>query len=177
MKWLLYIVGGLALLIGIVAAIGAMLPKGHIAARSIRLRRSPAEIWRMLTDVGAYPSWRKDLSSVEILDGEAGRLLWRETSRHGAISMRMEEVSPERRMVTRIVGDRLPFGGYWVWELRPDGDGTLVTVTEHGEVYNPIFRFMSRFILGHGATMEAYLRDLAAALGDTARPVPAEPAA
>ncbi len=32
-----------------------------------------------------------------------------------------------------------------------------VTITERGSVYNPIFRFMSRFIFGHTATVEAYL--------------------
>ena len=33
---------------------------------------------------------------------------------------------------------------------------------EDGEVYNVIFRFMSRFVLGHYATMDGYLRNLQA---------------
>ena len=41
------------------------------------------------------------------------------------------------------------------------GSGTRVSITERGEVYNPIFRFLSRFVFGHTGTMETYLRDLA----------------
>lgn len=45
-----------------------------------------------------------------------------------------------------------------------DGD-TRVTITEEGVVKNPIFRFISRFVLGHDATLEAFLRDRTAHLG------------
>ena len=33
-------------------------------------------------------------------------------------------------------------------------------ITENGEVYNPLFRFMSRFVFGHTATIDKYLEDL-----------------
>ncbi len=39
----------------------------------------------------------------------------------------------------------------------PAPQGSTLTITEDGEVYNPIFRFMSRFVFGHEATMAAYL--------------------
>jgi hypothetical protein len=55
------------------------------------------------------------------------------------------------------VGKRLPFGGPWTYELRPEGSATHLTITEHGEVFDPFFRFMSRFVLGHAATMERIL--------------------
>ena len=32
-----------------------------------------------------------------------------------------------------------------------------MTITERGEVYNPIFRFVSRFVLGHEKTINTYL--------------------
>jgi len=41
-----------------------------------------------------------------------------------------------------------------------DRDRTEVTITEDGEVYNPIFRFMSAYVFGHTATIEQYLTDL-----------------
>ena len=41
---------------------------------------------------------------------------------------------------------------------RPRADPT--TITEDGEVYNLIFRFMSRFVFGHTATMDAFLKNL-----------------
>jgi hypothetical protein len=41
----------------------------------------------------------------------------------------------------------------------------IVQITEDGEVYNPVFRFVSRFILGHTRTMDFYLRALGNATG------------
>jgi hypothetical protein len=42
-------------------------------------------------------------------------------------------------------------------------------VTEDGEVYNPIFRFVSRFILGQTATQDTYLRAIGKATGEDIR--------
>ncbi len=52
-------------------------------------------------------------------------------------------------------------------DVRAAGDntGTRLTITENGEVYNPIFRFMSRFVFGHTATMDQFLSDLKKRVG------------
>ena len=58
----------------------------------------------------------------------------------------------------RIEDTNLPFGGSWTYELAPVGDSeTTLRITEDGEVYNPIFRFVSRFVMGHDATIRQYL--------------------
>jgi hypothetical protein len=64
------------------------------------------------------------------------------------------------RLVTRIADPNLPFGGTWTYLIAPEAEGCSIEITEHGEVYNPIFRFVSRFIMGHAATIEAYLSAL-----------------
>jgi hypothetical protein len=69
------------------------------------------------------------------------------------------EAVPPRRFVGRI-GPGLPFGGTWTYEIEPAGAGSTLTITERGEIYNPIFRFMARFVFGHTATMEKYLEAL-----------------
>ena len=50
-------------------------------------------------------------------------------------------------------------------------------MTERGEVKHPLFRVISRFVIGHTRTIDGYLRDLAASFGEDAEPEPAEPAA
>jgi hypothetical protein len=62
--------------------------------------------------------------------------------------------------VTRIADPSLPFGGTWTYDLKPQGSGTELTITEDGEVYNPIFRFMSKFVFSQTATIEAYQASL-----------------
>ncbi len=44
--------------------------------------------------------------------------------------------------------------------------GSLVTITEDGEVYNPLFRFLSRYVFGYAATMDSFLARLAKSLGE-----------
>jgi hypothetical protein len=51
----------------------------------------------------------------------------------------------------------------------PDGSGSRITITENGEIYNPIFRVVSR-AMGYTSTLDAYLESLAVKLGDQYTP-------
>jgi hypothetical protein len=82
----------------------------------------------------------------------------------------VEEAERPTRLVTRITDKSLPFGGRWEYVVSGDRTGTRVQITEHGEVYNPVFRFVSRFIMGHSATARAYLEALGARFGATITP-------
>jgi hypothetical protein len=78
-----------------------------------------------------------------------------------------------RRLVTRIPPGG-PFGGTWTFELT---DGTTLTITEHGEVYNAIFRFLSRFVFGQYGMQEKFLRAVGSRLKEKASPERLPPAA
>ena len=58
--------------------------------------------------------------------------------------------------MTQIQGHDLPFGGGWEFTLKGNGGSTTVTITENGEVYNPFFRFVSKFIMGHSTNLRKY---------------------
>lgn len=169
MMWILYAAGGLVGLVVVIAVVGLLLPAEHVVSRSARIERPPADVWSALADRARQPEWRRDLASVESLPDADGRPSFREHSRHGVITFVVDEsIAPSDRpgrLVTRIADDRLPFGGRWIYDVAAEGSGTRVTITEEGVVRNPIFRFMSRFVFGHSATLEAFLRDLTAHLG------------
>ena len=171
MKWIVVAVLVIAVLVASIVAIGFALPEKHVAARTARYRASPAEVWTAITDVSAFPSWRRDVKSVEQLEPVNGHPSWRELGSDGAITYRVVASTPPSpgptgRLVTRIADETLPFGGEWEYEVSPDGTGSRLTITERGEVYNPFFRFMSRFVFGHTMTIDAYLRDLRSRLGE-----------
>jgi uncharacterized protein YndB with AHSA1/START domain len=169
MKWVWSIAGVVVAVIVLVVVIGAMLPRDHIASVSARIAATPAAVWTALTDPASFPQWRGDVTRVELLAPSAHGPSWREHTRSGAITMQVDDAEPPTRLVTRIADDTLPFGGYWEYRVAPDGEaGSLVTVTEHGSVYNPVFRFMSRFVFGHTATMKTYLRALGRKYGNDA---------
>jgi uncharacterized protein YndB with AHSA1/START domain len=164
---LLAVVVGLGV---VVVLVGLMLPVKHEATVSAAIPAAPEAVWAVLTDPASYPKWRGDVTSVEMLPADSGHVAWREQGKNGAISYATELTEAPRRLVTRITDKSLPFGGTWEYVVSPDGAGSRVQITEHGEVYNPVFRFVSRFIMGHTATASAYLKALGARFGATVTP-------
>ena len=94
-----------------------------------------------------------------MLPDENGHRRWKEASKSGPpITFVVDRSTPDRLLVGRIADPTLPFGGSWTYELTPAESGTTtLRITEDGEVYNPIFRFVSRFVMGHDATIKQYL--------------------
>ena len=164
---LLAVVVGLGL---VIVVVGYLLPVKHEATVSAVIPAAPEQVWEALTDVAAYPKWRGDVTSVEMLPTDSGHVAWREQGKNGAISYATELADAPRRLVTRITDKSLPFGGSWEYVITGDGAGSRVRITEHGEVYNPVFRFVSRFIMGHTSTANAYLKALGARFGAAVTP-------
>jgi hypothetical protein len=174
LKFFLVILGLLVLSILVVVAVGYMLPVQHEAARSITLREKPEDVFALISDVKNQATWWPDVQSVEMLPDQDGHVTFREKTAQGAITMMVMESTPPQRMVTQIVGKDLPFGGQWVFEIFPAGDSCQLNITEHGEVYNPVFRFVSRFLIGYTGTMNSFLKSVARKFGDNAVPQPGQ---
>ena len=169
----LWAIAGLVLtllgLIGLAILIGLALPRGHKATSRAVVQGSPELVWEALTNYEAMPQWRPELTGVEPLP--EGRRGWIEHSRFGRLPLVIETAEAPRLLVARVADDKLPFGGTWTYRLEPEGEGrTTVSITEAGEVYNPIFRFVSRFIMGHHGTMDAYLKNLGRKFGAEVEP-------
>jgi uncharacterized protein YndB with AHSA1/START domain len=171
MRWLLVILAAVAGVVLLVVVVGMLLPKEHTARSHATINAPPDSVWRALTDVAAFPAWRDDVSRVEMLPSANGRKGWREIGKHGAITFEESAADPPRRLVARIADPTLPFGGSWTYDVASEAAGSRVTITEDGVVHNPVFRFMSRFVFGHHATQEAYLRALGRKFGQDTTPV------
>ena len=170
MRWVLGIVGVLVVVVLLVYVVGLALPKSHVASVSARYNTPPDTIWSLLNDPAAFPQWRPGVARVEILPDENGQRGWREYGKQDAVSYRVVEADAPRRLVARIADENLPYGGTWTYELTPAGSGTRLTITERGEIYNPIFRFVARFVLGYTGTMMDVLRAVGAKHGETVTP-------
>ncbi|HWT06850.1 MAG TPA: hypothetical protein VN224_13895, partial [Xanthomonadales bacterium] len=142
---LLKLAGGVAGIVvvvaGVAAAVGAAQPVVHVASRSETFALSQENLW--------------DLSLAAF-----------RRSNNGSYAIVQQE--HPRRFVTAIVDKKLPYGGTWAYELAPAAGGTTLTVVERGEVYNPVFRFVSRYVIGHTRALDAYFADLRKA-AETAR--------
>jgi hypothetical protein len=164
MKWLYLTAGGIALVLAIVSLIGALLPRAHRASRQARYRQKPEAIYFAL----AGPlDWRRDVNSSGTLPDRDGRKQWWEQDIHGhRIAYELLDDRMPSRRVTRIADPNLPFGGTWTFDIAPVPEGSLVRITEVGEIYNVIFRFLARFFFGYTASIEGYLRDLGHRFGE-----------
>jgi hypothetical protein len=141
MNWIVGAVVALVLLVGVVAFAGSRLPVAHVAASRARYDAEMDAVWSAVeAEIAASDT------KVEIVERD-----------------------PPRRLMTRIPPGG-PFGGTWTLELAPQAKGTRLTITEHGEVYNVIFRFLSRFVFGHYGTQEQLLRAVGTRLHETAIP-------
>lgn len=159
LKAALVILAVIVLIVIVVTIVGYSLPKAHVAARDTVFPRPPDDVFAALRDVQNYPAWRSDVKRVELLP-QTATVNWREHGSNDTITFEFQELEPPRRIVSRITDPSLPFGGSWTYLLTPEPGGTRLSITEHGEVYNPLFRFMSRFVFGHTATLDRFLADL-----------------
>ena len=178
LKVVVAIVVAIAAMIAIVGLLGARLPVGHVASRSAVIGAPADVVFNTITDFSTAPSWRKSVKRMTVtVDSTTGRQRVTEDGSTGTMTMEVEQLEPPTRLVTRIVGEDLPYGGAWAYALEPEGNSTRVTITEHGEVYNPIFRFIAKYIMGHTGTMDTYLTELGRKFGSDvtltdAAPVP-----
>jgi hypothetical protein len=169
MRWVWFSIALVTALVLAILAVGAMLPQKHTATRSITVHRPVDEVWSVLSDHAKDPAWRPDVESVTRIADRNGHPVWEEKYKNGDI-MHIETTAVEspKKMVRKIV-DQSMFGGVWTYEVTPAPDGkTTIKITEDGEVYNPAFRFIARFIIGNDSTLKTYLKNLAAKFGETA---------
>jgi len=139
-------VGGILYSLAVLAALvlgafgfGSALPVAHVATRSRKLPARPEIVWGLINDPVATKGWAGD-AKTEIV-----------------------EQDPPRLLVRQIVGETA-FGGTWTFEIAPEGhDSSTLTITERGEVYNPLFRTVMR-LTGQTRGIDSYLAKLQAAL-------------
>lgn len=167
MKIVLLVAGSavalIVLAVVVVVGIGAMLPKRHVVSRSAVYKAGAEQLYAL---IAGTQDWRPDVVRSEVFHDAEGRELLRETSRRGqTMTYEVLDPMPPRSLTRRIAEKNLPFSGRWTYALEPGGNGTVVRITEEGEVYNPVFRFMSRYVLGQTSTIDAYLQALGKVTG------------
>ena len=172
LKIALWILGSLLGLVALIALVGLFLPREHRARVSLRLAKaSPEQVWTLITDHARDPEWRPDVKATTRLGDQDGHAVWKDDFKNGqSMSYETLESVPQQKLVRRIVDSGGPFGGTWTYDVKADGAGCRLTITEDGWVSNPVFRTIGSVVIGHHATLEAYLRSVAARLGESAAP-------
>lgn len=138
------------------AGVGASLPKRHVVSRSASYRATPGQLFSL---IARAQNWRPDVTKWEIVSADGVRELTRETTRDGeTITYEVLDRVPPVSLKRRIATENLPYSGTWSYAQLSAGENNVLRITEDGQVFNPMFRFMTRFVFGQTRTMDTYLR-------------------
>ena len=170
MKWVIRIGIALFLVIGLVTLVGVLIPERHrVAVRAAYLAPRDS-VYAVIRDVARGAEWRDGLESVEVLSQTGETMRWRETADWGTVTFEHAAADPPRMIAARIVDEGQGFGGTWTYELTPLGRGTQLVITENGVIDRPIYRVLSKYVMGYYAGLETYARDLGRRLGEEVEP-------
>jgi hypothetical protein len=166
--WVGIVAGVLAGLILLIALAGLFFKKAHVVGRSLALQQTPETIWQTISDFPNQPNWCGLVTKAERQPDQNGQEVWRETyTGNYPILLRTTEAVPPTRLVRTIADEKGPFRGRWEFDIAPKDQGCTVTITEHGEIPNPFFRFMARMFMDPAMYLELYLKALAKKFNET----------
>ena len=167
MKWVLYAVGFITLVIGVTFLIGFTLPARTTISRSINLQQTPEAVFAVLADVRRMADWNRNTEKVEMLPSVGGKEATKQSFKGGMVMTIITTESAPSHHLARTLGDANgPFVGSWTYEISPADAGSKIVLTEVAEFKNPFFRVMTR-IFGQTKYMDEHLEDLAKKSGET----------
>jgi hypothetical protein len=168
MRWVLIIGAGLVGLALLLVVVGMMRPRGHTARTQATYAKTTDELWAVLADYDHWSQWNPGIKSVTPLPDRNGHRAINVEASWGVADTEITAWEPSKLLRTDM--DAGAFRGSWTYELAPAGNNTTVlTITENGEVLNPLFRALMIFNDNH-ATMMAFHRGLAKRLGTNVEP-------
>jgi uncharacterized protein YndB with AHSA1/START domain len=169
MKWILYLVIFIVVVIGATFLIGYSLPAKTTISRWIHLQQTPEAVYAVLADVQRMAAWNRNTEKVELLPPVNGREATKQTFKGGMVmTIITAESAPPHHLVRELGDANGPFVGSWTYEISPADGGSRVVLTEVAVIKNPFFRLMTR-IFGQTKYMDEHLEDLAKKLGETAK--------
>lgn len=150
----IYVLVFLVLLVAGIYGVGASLPIEHSSSLERVFTASPDRIYSLILNFKEYPSWRPNLKKIEEISSSS----WKETDSHNeTLTYSFVQDRKNELVESKILDEDKPFGGSWTFELSSVPNGTKLKITENGKVFSPVFRFFSKYVFGHTATIQTYL--------------------
>jgi len=169
---LLGLVGALVLLVPALHVLGRRLPEGHVISATLRLERTSEEVFSVLADTSAIPSWDQGVTRVERLPDRAGNETWRWTMGRNRMVLTTTRSEPPRTLSRTIADEAKFFSGSWTYAISREGNGCAVLLTEHGRVHAAIPRaamhYLS-FLVDPSMYLKRHLMRLAERFGEAPR--------
>lgn len=162
----LVIVGLVLLVAGTLGIIGSFIPATHTATMSVTVGMPRDQVWALLDDVAAFPTWLPGITKVEMLPDHDGHRVFRQTQGRNAFVLE-ETVKTPPSLVTRTISDdNKMFSGSWEHRFEEAGPGrTRITINETGTVNSPIPRAIMKLAIGYDFYLNKFGEALKAKCG------------
>lgn len=165
MYWILFVMGAVAAVVIAVLVGGLVTPRVQRVARTMRLDAPADAVWARVRAVEHFADWRSELEDVDIEASPPGQLRWTERSTTGSAAFEMSRDDAPHRFGIRSREVDVAASNEWTWHVLGDGDHARVTLAARIDIPNPLSRFVSTHLIGHGKPIERRLRDLARSFG------------
>ena len=102
---------------------------------------------------------RSDVDEIIHLDGPGFRA--ETVSGDDRLAFDLDVDFKQLRMTLAIITEDIPLGGEWIIQVESiTSEKSRITIPENGFVHPPIWRFFSKFLIGHKRTAQRLLSDL-----------------
>lgn len=174
MMYVLYSVGGLVVLIALLGLvlhlIGSSLPAEHRYTCTLRLNQPPEPVYALIAGIESWPTWDSGVTGIDVLPQRNGHDCIRlHMGRNKMVLERIRNEPPNVHEMT-IADERMKmFSGVWLHEIKPEGGGCLVTLTEKGKIGPTIPRVMARKFADPTMYLKRHLKMVAKHFGEEPR--------
>lgn len=142
--------------------IGLFIPKQKEYLKTADLKSLPESVFQIVTDFENQTLWRNDVQEIKVIDQNT----WTEVPKKGTpITFRTKQRIQNQLFEIEIIEPK-SFQGYWVGTFEQIPTGTKVVFKEVVVIENPFFRVMSSIFVDLDQTMEVYMSNLKAKLGE-----------
>ena len=138
MKWMLYTVVFIALVIGVTFLIGYALPARTTISRSINLQQTPEAVFAVLADVRRMAEWNRNTEKVEMLPPVGGKEATKQSFKGGMVMIIITAESTPPRHLVRTLGDtNTPVRRFMDLRDFADGHGLEGRADRSGRIQKP----------------------------------------
>lgn len=125
---------------------GTTAPESHEASGSRTINAPVGDVFALKHDPRRATEWRDDVAEIRYFENHGeGIVSWTEVWTDGnRFDFRVVEYARNKRLKIRINDVSDYFNGTWTCDFEEEDGGTLVTITENGNIPNPFIRALHR---------------------------------
>lgn len=163
MRISIWLAAGVAAVAAVVFAFGYTLPQTYENSRTVELDRPADEVYAVVSDFRNYPNWWPEVTRIEVMVDSPQRTTYRQfMMSNQMVILRQREATPPARYATEFDDPDLPYGGWWSFEIVQTGENrSKLTIAEHLEIYNPLYRAYARVVTGYTGRIDSFATAIA----------------